>query len=281
VDKESLADELEKLSNQLSDLRKKIEAVDNIISGRKSIQSLLGFFGLILLLFFFTLVGGIILTIALGMLDQYSNIFLITISILALVWIVYFVGSRIIIKNISTNSILRDNLAEQLEETKSEIDKTELLIEKEEQTLKEPQNEENVPGARVQSVESKQTDKGNNKFSGPSAAVERGTKKEAELSFEEEQKKKGLIKFVPIRLQIRELMAEEGHDKAFDSKISKKWKEPKDVPLEITWGTPEQVFEWTQKEKGYIKFVEDGKVRWGTEEQVAKWQKEKKKKARD
>jgi hypothetical protein len=277
VDKESLADELEELSNQLLDLRKKIEAIDNIISGRKSIQSLLGFFGLILLLFFVTLAGGIILTTLLNMLDQYSEMFFIAIFVLATVWIVYFVGSRIIIKNISTNSILRDKLSKQLEETESEIDKMKLLIEKEEQTLKEPKT---APETRVQSLESKQTEKGNNKSSGSSAAVEQGTKKDEQI-FEEEQKKKGLVKFVPVRLQIRELMAEEGHDEAFDSKISKKWKKPRDVPSEITWGTPEQVFEWTQKEKGYIKFVDGGKVRWGTEKQVAKWQKEKTEKTKD
>ena len=145
MDTQSLADELEELSNLLLDLRKKIEAIDSIISGRKSIQALLGFFGLILLLFFFTLAGGIILTILLGMLDQYSNIFFIAIFILAIVWIVYFVGSRIIIKNISTNSILRDKLSEQLEETESEIDKVKLLIEKKEH------------------LKSKQTEKGNKK----------------------------------------------------------------------------------------------------------------------
>ena len=262
MDTQSLADELEELSNQLLELRKNIEAIDSIISGRKSIQALLGFFGLILLLFFFTLAGGIILTILLGMLDQYSNIFFIAIFILAIVWIVYFVGSRIIIKNISTNSILRDKLSEQLEETESEIDKVKLLIEKKEH------------------LKSKQTEKGNKKSSGSTASVERGTKKDDQI-FEEKQKKKGLVKFVPIRLQIRELMAEEGHDKSFESKISKKWKKPKDVPSEITWGTPEQVFEWTQKEKGYIKFVDDGKVRWGTEKQIVKWQKEKNKKSKD
>ena len=269
MDKESLADELEEFSNQLLDLRKKIEAIDNTISGRKSFQSLLGFFGLILLLFLFTLAGGILLTTVLGMLDQYSDLFFIAIFVLAIVWIVYFVGSRILIKNISAHSILRDKFSEQLEETKSKIDKMKTLIDKEEQTLKEPETEKIVPETQAQNMSS-------------SEAVERGTEIEVkkEPSFEEEQKRKGLVKFVPVRLKIRELMMAEGHDETFDSKVSKKWKKPKDVPSEITWGTPEQVFEWTQKEKGYIKFVDDDKVRWGTAEQVANWQKEKKEKTR-
>jgi len=298
LDKESLADELKDFNNQYDDLSKKIEAVNNKISVRKSIQSLLGIFGLILFLFSFALFGGIILTIVIGTFDQYSDLFLSVILVLVIVWIVFFGVSRINVKSISTNSILRNKLSEQLEETKSEqleetkskINKVKLLIDKEEQKLKELETDEIVPETQVKSLELNQTDKGNYKFVSSSGEVKWGTEKEVsewkneedKLIFEEEQKKKGLVKFVPIRLQIKELMTEEGHDKAFNSKISKKWKKFKDVPLNITWGTPEQVFEWTQKEKGYIKlFDDDGKIRWETEKQITKRQKEKNAKTRE
>jgi len=290
LDKESLADELKDFNNQYDDLSKKIEAVNNKISVRKSIQSLLGIFGLILFLFSFALFGGIILTIVIGTFDQYSDLFLSVILVLVIVWIVFFGVSRINVKSISTNSILRNKLSEQLEETKSKINKVKLLIDKEEPKLKELETDEIVPETQVKSLELNQTDKGNYKFVSSSGEVKWGTEKEVsewkneedKLIFEEEQKKKGLVKFVPIRLQLKELMTEEGHDKAFNSKISKKWKKFKGVPLKITWGTPEQVFEWTQKEKGYIKFFDDdGKTRWGTEKQIAKWQKEKNAKTRE
>ena len=254
--KQSLADEFQELTNEYADLRKKIEETNNKISVRKSIQSQLGFFGLILFFFLFTVVGGVITTIVLGTFEQYSDLFLILGFILVVAWLVFFGGSRIIAKNISTYSILRDKLSEQFEETKSNINQLKLLIDKKEQTLKKFETQETASEAKLQSLDLKQNDKGN-------------------YDFEEEQKKEGLVKFVPISLQISELMTEEGHDKAFKSKISKKWKQPKDVPTEITWGTPEQVFEWIQKEKGYTKFVDDaGKIRWGTEKQIAKWQKE-------
>lgn len=254
--KQSLADELQELTNEYANLRKKIEATNNKISVRKSIQSQLGFFGLILFFFLFTLVGGVIITIVIGTFDQFSDLFLILGFILVVAWVVFFGVSRIMAKNISTYSILCDKLSEQFEETKSNINQLKLLIDKKEQTLKKFETQETAPETKLHSLDLKQNDKGN-------------------YDFEEEQKKEGLVKFVPISLQISELMTEEGHDKAFKSKISKKWKRPIDVPSEITWGTPEQVFEWIQKEKGYTKFVDgSGKIRWGTEKQIAKWQKE-------
>ena len=52
-----------------------------------------------------------------------------------------------------------------------------------------------------------------------------------------------------------------------------------DVPTEITWGTPEQVFEWTRKEKGYTEFVDHtDKIKKGKEKQISERQKEKNKK---
>ncbi|MEJ2127018.1 MAG: hypothetical protein P8X84_05885, partial [Candidatus Bathyarchaeota archaeon] len=74
---------------------------------------------------------------------------------------------------------------------------------------------------------------------------------------------------------VEKVMIEEGHAKTFKSKVSKGLKKS-DVPSQVTWGTPEQVFEWKQKEKGYIKFVDaNGKNKWGTPKQVAEWKKEK------
>lgn len=289
MDKESLADELKEFNNQYDDLIKKIEEVNNKISVRTSKQSLLGFFGLILFLFSFAMFGGIILTIVIGTFNQYSDLFLIIILILVIVWIVFMGISRINVRKISTNSILRNELSEQLEETKSKINKVKLLIDKEEQKLMKIETDVIVPETQVQSLELNQTNKENYEFISRSGEVKWGTEKEVSewkkkediLIFEDEQKKKGLVKFVPISLQIKELMMEEGHNEAFNSKISKKWIKLKDVPLKITWGTPEQVFEWTQKEKGYIKFFDDdGKIRWGTEKQIVEWQKEKNKKTR-
>ena len=260
---QSLTNELQELNNAYNELRKKIEAMNNKISARKSIQSLLGFFGLILFLFLGILFGGIILTIVINTFNQYFDWFLILGSILVIVYIIFFGVSRIIVKNISTYSILRDKLSEQSEEEESKINKIRLLIDREEETSKKLETQENVPGNESISLDLKQTNKGN----------------ENELIYEEEQKEKGLIKFVPISLEIKQLLKEEGHDKSFKSKISKKLKNPEGVPSEITWGTPEQVSEWTQKEKGYTKFVDDsGKIKWGTEKQIAKWQKEKNKK---
>ena len=256
MSKQSLGDELQELTNKYNDLRKKIEVANNKISVKKSIQSQLGFFGLILFLFLFTLVVGIILTIVFGTFDQFSDLFLILGLILIVAWIVFFGVSRIIGKNVSISLILVDKLSEQFKETKYKINQIKLLIDKQEQALKKLETQETAPETGLQNLDLKQTNKEN-------------------YDFEEEQKKKGLVKFVPISLQIKELMTEEGHGKPFKSKISKKWNQPKDVPTEITWGSPKQVFEWTQKEKGYTKFVNsDGKIRWGTEKQIAKWKKE-------
>ncbi len=289
MDNESLIYKLKEFNNQYDDLRKKIEALSNKISLRKSMQSFLGLFGIILFLFSFTLFGGIILTIVIGMFDQYCELFLSVILVLVSVWLVFFGISRINVKNLFSTSIVRNNFLEQLEEIKSEINKVNLLLDKEEQKLKELQTEEIFSETQVKRLELNQTDKENYKFVSRSGEVKWGTEKEVsewnkeedKLVFEEEQKKKGLVKFVPIRLQLKELMTEEGHDRAFNSKISKKWKTFKDVPLKITWGTPEQVFEWTQKEKGYIKFIDDGKIRWGTEKEIAKGHNEKNAKTRE
>jgi hypothetical protein len=292
LDKESLADKLKEVNNQYDDLIKKIEPVNNKLSIRKSIQSFLGFLGLILFLFSFVLFGGIILTMVLGTFDQYFDLFLIVILILVFVWVAFIGVSRINVKNISKNSILHNKISEQLEETKTKIKKVKLLIDKEEQKLKEQETGEIVPETQAQSLELNQTNlrTGNYKFVSRSGEVKWGTKieisewtkEEDKLIFEEEQKKKGLVKFVPVSLQIKELMAEEGHEKIFYSKVSKKRKKSEDIPLEITWGTPEQVFEWTQKEKGYIKFVDNnGKIRWATKKQITEWQKEKNKKSKE
>ena len=289
MDNESLIYKLKEFNNQYDDLRKKIEALSNKISLRKSMQSFLGLFGIILFLFSFTLFGGIILTIVIGMFDQYCELFLSVILVLVSVWLVFFGISRINVKNLFSTSIVRNNFLEQLEEIKSEINKVNLLLDKEEQKLKELQTEEIFSETQVKRLELNQTDKENYKFVSRSGEVKWGTEKEVsewnkeedKLVFEEEQKKNGLVKFVPIRLQLKELMTEEGHDRAFNSKISKKWKTFKDVPLKITWGTPEQVFEWTQKEKGYIKFIDDGKIRWGTEKEIAKGHNEKNAKTRE
>jgi hypothetical protein len=165
------------------------------------------------------------------------------------------------------------------------------LIEQEELKLKEKQSTDFVPEIQNENFEFDQPPNFSEKHEEVSTLeeVKKDTKKEVfekkkedKLIFEEEQKKKGLVKFVPISLQIKELMAEEGHTKTFDDKVSKKWKISEDIPLEITWGTPEQVFEWTQKEKGYFKFIDEtGKIRWGTEKQIAEWKKKKTKQTRE
>lgn len=281
MDKNSLTSGLSDLTKQYDDLNNKIDAINKKISARKSIQASLGLFGLLLFLFSFALFAVIVLTLVLGKFDLYSELFLIVISILAVVWVIFFVVSRINIKSFSSNSIHVNKLSKQLKETKSKIDKTKLLIEKEEQHQKQQKTTEDVPEIQEQ-VEIKNQTAKSYKFVGREGDLKWGTEKEVaewqkekELAFEEEQNKKGLVKFVPVSLQIKELMNEEGHEAAFMSKFPEKWKSD-DVPLDVTWGTPEQVFEWKQKEKGLIKFVDsDGKMRWGTEEQVAKWQQEK------
>ncbi len=236
-------------------------------------------------LFSLALFAVIILTLVLDKFDQYSDLFLIVISVLVIIWIVFFMVSRVNLKSFSSNSIQVNNLSKQLEETKQKIDKTQQLIEKEEQKQKQ-QKTTQVPKTQEQVVETKQTEKPF-KFVSRQGEVKWGTekevaewKKEDEHAFDEEQQKKGLVKFVPVSLQIRELMSAEGHSTEFMSKFPNKWKKTNGIPLDITWGTPEQVFEWKQKEKGLIKFVDsDGKTRWGTEKQVADWQKEKETKA--
>lgn len=245
MDEQSLADELQ----EYDELNKKIEAMNNKISARKSIQSQLGYFGFVLFLFLFPLFAGIILTIAIGVFDQYSDLFLILGLILIIAWIVFFGVSKIIAKNISTYSILRDKLSEQFEETKSKINKIKLLMDKEEK-LEKLETQGTIAENESISLDLKQPNKENDN----------------ELIFEEKQKKKGLVKFVPISLQIRQLITEERHNKSFKSKISKKLEKREDVPTEITWGTPEQVFEWTQKEKGYTEFVDNtSKIKKGKE----------------
>ncbi|MEJ2242710.1 MAG: hypothetical protein P8Y18_11310 [Candidatus Bathyarchaeota archaeon] len=289
MDVESLANNLEELENEYNDLVKKIEAINSKLYLRKSILSFSGFFVLILFLSSIVLIGGIILTLISGTFNLYSELFSIILLILGIGWIVFIVISRINAKNISTNSLLRNKLSKQLEEINSKINKLKLLIDQEELKLKEKQSTDFVPETQNKNFEFNIPDSFSEKpESNPSAEVEKETKKEVfdkkkddKLIFEEEQRKKGLVKFVPISLQIKELMAEEGHTKTFDDKISKKWKMSEDVPLEITWGTPEQVFEWTQKEKGYIKFIDEtGKIKWGTEKQIAESKKEKTKKTR-
>lgn len=285
LDENPLTDELSELNKQYDDLNNKKETLNKKISSRKSIQASLGLFGLLLFLFSFAFFVVIILTIILDKFDQYSDLFLIVISALVIVWIVFFVVSRINLKSFSSSSIQVNKLSKQLEETKQKIDKTQQLIEKEEQKQKQ-QKTTQVPETQEQAVETKQTKKPF-KFVSLLGEAKWGTetevsewKKEDEQAFEEEQKKKCLVKFVPVSLQIRELMNEEGHSTEFMSKFPNKWKKTNDIPLDITWGTPEQVFEWRQKEKGLIKFVgSDGKTRWGTEKQVADWQKEKDTKA--
>jgi hypothetical protein len=285
----SLADKLKELENEYDELVKKIETIDNKLYLRKSILSFSGFFVLILFLSSIVLIGGIILTLVSGTFNLYSELFSIILLILGIGWIVFIVISRINAKNISTNSLLRNKLSKQLEEINSKINKMKLLIDQEELKLKEKQSTDFVPETQNKNFEFNIPDSFSEKPEyNPSAEVEKETKKEVfdkkkddKLIFEEEQRKKGLVKFVPISLQIKELMAEEGHTKTFDDKISKKWKMSEDVPLEITWGVPEQVFEWTQKEKGYIKFIDEtGKIKWGTEKQIAEWKKEKTKKTR-
>ena len=290
--KKSLSDELEKLIIQHDALIIKIGAVEDKIAFRSSIQSYMAFFGLVLFFSSFVLFGGIILSVIMGLLDSYSNIFLIFVFILIVVWVVFFVVSRSNVRNMSVNSILLTELSEQSKEIESKINEMKLLIDKEKQRVREMEIDEMVPKTQTQSLElskPKNPENGNYKFVSRSGEVKWGSQKEVaewkkdedELVFEEEQKKKGLVKFVPVRLQIQELMMEEGHDEEFDSKVSKKWK-PRDVPSEITWATPEQVFEWTQKEKGYIKFIDNnGKIRWGTKDQIAEWQKEKNEKTRE
>ena len=270
MDKQSSTDELQEYDN----LKKRIEAISNKIWSRKSIQSLLGFFGLIFFLFLVILFGGIILTVLTGAFDQYSNLFLVLGLILVVVWVVFFVVSRIIAKNIAANEVLLAKLSEEFEETKVRINKNKLLSDRDEEKLKELESQGTVSGTEPISLDLKQTDEENVKHVISSGEVKSATEKD-ELRFEEEQKKKGLVKFVPISLKIRELMKEEGHTKAYNSKISKKLEKHKDVPTEVTWGTPEQVFEWTQKEKGYTKIVDEkGKIKWETAKQKAKGQKE-------
>jgi hypothetical protein len=285
LDENSLTDELSELTKQYDDLNNKIETLNKKISARKSIQASLGLFGVLLFLFSLALFAVIILTLVLDKFDQLSNLFLFVISALVIIWIAFFVISRINLKSFSSNSIQVNSLSKQLKETKQEIDKTQQLIEKEKQNKKQ-QKTTQAPETQEQAVETNQTEKPY-KFVGRLSEEKWGTetevaewKKEDEQTFEEEQKKKGLEKFVPVSLQIRELMSAEGHSTEFMSKFPNKWKKSEDIPSEITWGTPEQVFEWKQKEKGLIKFVDsDGKTRWGTDEQVAEWQKEKNTKA--
>ncbi len=285
MDQDSLITELSELTKQYDDLNNKIETINKKFSARKSIQASLGLFGVLIFLFSLALFAVIILTLVLDKFDQYSDLFLIVISVLVIIWIVFFMVSRVNLKSFSSNSIQVNNLSKQLEETKQKIDKTQQLIKKEDQKQKQQKTAE-LPEAREQVVEANQTDK-KTRFVSRQGEVKWGTetevsewKKEDEYAFDEEQKKKGLVKFVPVSLQIRELMSAEGHSTEFMSKFPNKWKKTNGIPLDITWWTPEQVFEWKQKEKGLIKFVDsDGKTRWGTEKQVADWQKEKDTKA--
>lgn len=291
MDSESLASKLKELKNEHNVLKKKIEAIDNKLYLRKSILSFSGFFVLILFLSSIILVGGIIITLVSGTFNLYSDLFLIILLILGVGWIIFIIIARINAKNISENSLLRNELSKKLEETNSKINEMKLLIDQEEMKLKEKQSTDFVPKTQSKDFEFNKlnTLSGKPELVGPSAEVKKEPKKEVfekkkddRLIFEKEQRKKGLVKFVPISLQIKELMAEEGHTKTFDDKVSKKWKMSEDVPLEITWGTPEQVFEWTQKEKGYIKFIDEaGKIRWGTEKQIAEWRKQKAKKTKE
>ena len=288
---ESLADKLKEFENEYDDLVKKIEAIDNKLNLRKSILSFSGFFVLILFLSSIVLIGGIILTLVSGTFNLYSDLFSVILLILGIGWIVFIVISRINAKNISANLLLRNKFSKRLEETNSKINEIKLLIDQEELKLKPKQSTDFVPETQSKDFEFNKLNSisGKPELVGPSVEVQNKTKKEIiekkkddRLIFEEEQRKKGLVKFVPISLQIKELMAEEGHTKAFDDKVSKKWKMSEDVPLEITWGTPEQVFEWTQKEKGYIKFIDEtGKIRWGTKKQIAEWRKQKTKKTKE
>ena len=291
MDVESLAGNLKELENEYDDLVKKIEAIDSKLYLRKSILSFSGFFVLILFVSSIILIGGIILTLVSGIFNLYSDLFSIILLILSIGWIFFIIVSRINAKNISTNSFLRNKLSKQLEDTKSKINKMKLLIEQEELKLKEKQSTDFVPEIQNENFEFDQPPTFSEKHEEVSTLeeVKKDTKKEVfekkkedKLIFEEEQRKKGLVKFVPISLQIKELMAEEGHTKTFDDKVLKKWKISEDIPLEITWGTPEQVFEWTQKEKGYFKFIDEtGKIRWGTEKQIAEWKKKKTKQTRE
>ena len=291
MDVESLADKLKAFENEYDDLVKKIEAIDNKLNLRKSILSFSGFFVLILFLSSIVLIGGIILTLVSGTFNLYSDLFSVILLILGIGWIVFIVISRINAKNISANLLLRNKFSKRLEETNSKINEIKLLIDQEELKLKPKQSTDFVPETQSKDFEFNKLNSisGKPELVGPSVEVQNKTKKEIiekkkddRLIFEEEQRKKGLVKFVPISLQIKELMAEEGHTKAFDDKVSKKWKMSEDVPLEITWGTPEQVFEWTQKEKGYIKFIDEtGKIRWGTKKQIAEWRKQKTKKTKE
>ena len=291
MDVESLADKLKEFENEYDDLVKKIEAIDNKLNLRKSILSFSGFFVLILFLSSIVLIGGIILTLVSGTFNLYSDLFSVILLILGIGWIVFIVISRINAKNISANLLLRNKFSKRLEETNSKINEIKLLIDQEELKLKPKQSTDFVPETQSKDFEFNKLNSisGKPELVGPSVEVQNKTKKEIiekkkddRLIFEEEQRKKGLVKFVPISLQIKELMAEEGHTKAFDDKVSKKWKMSEDVPLEITWGTPEQVFEWTQKEKGYIKFIDEtGKIRWGTKKQIAEWRKQKTKKTKE
>ena len=291
MDVESLADKLKEFENEYDDLVKKIEAIDNKLNLRKSILSFSGFFVLILFLSSIVLIGGIILTLVSGTFNLYSDLFSVILLILGIGWIVFIVISRINAKNISANLLLRNKFSKRLEETNSKINEIKLLIDQEELKLKPKQSTDFVPETQSKDFEFNKLNSisGKPELVGPSVEVQNKTKKEIiekkkddRLIFEEEQRKKGLVKFVPISLQIKELMAEEGHNKAFDDKVSKKWKISEDIPLEITWGTPEQVFEWTQKEKGYFKFIDEtGKIRWGTEKQIAEWKKKKTKQTRE
>ena len=275
MDNDSLDIELQELNKRYNELVNKNEALNNKIAGKKSIQVLVGYFGLFLLLILFALVGGTILTLLLGIFDQYSDLFFITGAVFLIAWGAYFVVSRIVVKNIAANSIMQSEVSGQLEETKTKLDKLQALIDKQKQELKEQETEEVVFEIQESSVELEEEGKGSFKFVTSSGEIMWGTEKQVTEWKEEEQKKKGLEKFVPFSLQMAELMREEGHAKAFKSKVSKGIKKSDDVPSEVTWGTPEQVFEWKQKEKGYIKFVDaDGKTRWGTEKQVTEWQKE-------
>jgi len=267
---ESLASELQELDKEYNELVNKNEAVQNKIARKKSIQILVGYFGLFLLLILFALVVGTILTLLLGIFSQYSDLFFITGAIFLIAWGTYFLASRIVVKNISANSILQDEISGKLEEIKIKINKLKALIEKEKQKTQKP-----VPEIQTSPSELEQTEKGNFKFVNSSGEIKWGTEKQLIQWKDEEQKKKGLVKFIPFSLQMAELMREEGHAKTFKSKVSKGLKKS-DVPSQVTWGTPEQVFEWKQKEKGYIKFVDaNGKNKWGTPKQVAEWKKEK------
>jgi hypothetical protein len=56
---------------------------------------------------------------------------------------------------------------------------------------------------------------------------------EDKLISEGEQKKKGLVKFIPLRSQLEELMREEGHITDFISKFDEKRVNSEGIPSEV------------------------------------------------